>query len=135
MGRIYSDQFNRGFSLCKACHFLFKKTQRDDCQYCLYCSLQSEPHDAPFSASKRGIVAFTHALGITLGPDIRANCISPGWIETEKEKLKKKDHLQHPVGRGPKRDDIAHMVSFLISEKTGLITGQNFIVDGGMSVK
>jgi NAD(P)-dependent dehydrogenase (short-subunit alcohol dehydrogenase family) len=47
--------------------------------------LQSEGNDAPYSASKGGLVSLTHALAISLGPDIRVNCISPGWIHTEKK--------------------------------------------------
>jgi NAD(P)-dependent dehydrogenase (short-subunit alcohol dehydrogenase family) len=42
----------------------------------------------------------THALAISLGPEVRVNCVSPGWIVTNPhEKLHRKDHLQHPVGR------------------------------------
>lgn len=99
-------------------------------------AFQSEENTEPYSASKGGIVALTHATAISLGPDIRVNCISPGWIHTnEKEKLKPKDHEQHPVGRVGKPEDIASIVAFLISEEASFITGQNFIVDGGMSRK
>jgi len=41
----------------------------------------SEPNTESYSASKGGILALTHALSISLAPDIRVNCISPGWIE------------------------------------------------------
>ncbi|MDH4318793.1 MAG: SDR family NAD(P)-dependent oxidoreductase, partial [Desulfobulbaceae bacterium] len=44
-------------------------------------ALQSEPHTEAYSASKGGLVALTHSLAVSLGPDIRVNCISPGWIE------------------------------------------------------
>ena len=44
-------------------------------------ALQSEPDTEAYAASKGGIVALTHALAISLGPDIRVNAISPGWIE------------------------------------------------------
>jgi NAD(P)-dependent dehydrogenase (short-subunit alcohol dehydrogenase family) len=98
-------------------------------------ALQSEKNDAPYSASKGGLVALTHALAVSLGPDIRVNCISPGWIDTGKEPIRKKDHQQHPVGRVGEPADIASMASFLISEHAGFITGQNFIVDGGMTIK
>lgn len=97
---------------------------------------QSEKNTEPYSASKGGIVALTHATAISLGPDIRVNCVCPGWIQTdEKEKLKPSDHNQHPVGRVGKPHDIASIVHFLISEEAGFITGQSFIVDGGMTRK
>lgn len=99
-------------------------------------AFQSEPHTEPYSASKGGIAALTHALAMSLGPDIRVNCVCPGWIHTEDPKtLSQSDHAQHPVGRVGKVEDIAAMVSFLISEQAGFITAQNFIVDGGMTKK
>ena len=52
------------------------------------------------------------------------------------EKLRRKDHLQHPVGRVGQPQDIAEMVAFLLDrERAGFITGANFIVDGGMTRK
>jgi NAD(P)-dependent dehydrogenase (short-subunit alcohol dehydrogenase family) len=96
-------------------------------------ALQSEPNTEAYAASKGGMVALTHALAISLGPQVRVNCISPGWIA--KGKLRKKDHAQHPVGRAGRPEDIGEMVAFLISEAAGFITGQNFIVDGGMTRK
>jgi len=107
-------------------------------------ALMSEPHTEAYSASKGGIVALTHALAISLGPDIRVNCISPGWIEVSRHKksttrsepeLSDADHLQHPAGRVGNAYDIARMVLFLADPETGFITGQNFIVDGGMTRK
>ncbi len=98
-------------------------------------ALQSEGNHEPYAASKGGLVALTHELAISLGPDVRVNCISPGWINSHNEKLKKTDHSQHPVGRVGIPEDIAHMVMFLISENATFITGQNFIVDGGMTIK
>jgi len=81
-------------------------------------------------------------LAVSLGPAIRVNCISPGWIDTRNytEKpafppLTKADHSQHPAGRVGRPDDIAAMVLHLCSVQSEFITGQNFIVDGGMTKK
>jgi NAD(P)-dependent dehydrogenase (short-subunit alcohol dehydrogenase family) len=102
-------------------------------------ALMSEPNTASYAASKGGLVALTHALAISLGPDVRANCVSPGWIVVRRDELKelrRKDHLQHPVGRVGKPQDIAEMVAFLLDrERAGFITGANFIIDGGMTRK
>jgi NAD(P)-dependent dehydrogenase (short-subunit alcohol dehydrogenase family) len=105
---------------------------------------QSEAHTEPYAATKGGIVALSHALAISLGPDIRVNCISPGWIATselaprdrrKKPKLSRADHAQHPVGRVGRPDDIAALCAWLLSDEAGFVTGQNFVSDGGMSKK
>ena len=100
-------------------------------------ALMSEPNTESYSASKGGLLALTHALAISLGPDIRVNCVSPGWIATsEYNRLKRKDHAQHPAGRVGKPQDIAEVVAFLVDrEKSGFVTGANFVVDGGMTRK
>ena len=97
-------------------------------------ALQSEPDTEAYSASKGGLVALTHALANSLGPQIRVNCVSPGWI-AHQTKVGKQDHLQHPVGRVGRVEDIAAMVAFLLSDASGFTTGQNFVVDGGMTRK
>ena len=45
------------------------------------------------------------------------------------------DHKQHPVGRVGQAQDVAELIAFLLSDASGFITGQNFVVDGGMSRK
>jgi NAD(P)-dependent dehydrogenase (short-subunit alcohol dehydrogenase family) len=105
-------------------------------------AIQSEPHSEAYAASKGGIVALTHALAMSLGPEVRVNCISPGWIDVsalkhppQESRLSPTDHAQHPVGRVGQAQDIADMTSFLLSDKAGFITGQNIVVDGGMGRK
>jgi NAD(P)-dependent dehydrogenase (short-subunit alcohol dehydrogenase family) len=99
-------------------------------------ALQSEPGSEAYAAAKGGIVALTHALAVSLGPKVRVNCISPGWIEVGRSgELREVDHAQHPVGRVGVPDDIAQLALFLLSERAGFITGQNFVVDGGMTRK
>jgi NAD(P)-dependent dehydrogenase (short-subunit alcohol dehydrogenase family) len=99
-------------------------------------ALMSESDGEAYGASKGGIVALTHALAISLGPKTRVNCISPGWILTnENENLSDADISQHPAGKVGIVDDIAEMVLFLLNEKASFITGQNIVVDGGMTKK
>lgn len=107
-------------------------------------ALMSEPNTEVYSASKGGILALTHALAMSLGPEIRVNCISPGWIEVSEWKkqairhnpqLTEQDHLQHPAGRVGKPEDIASFVTYLASPEASFITGANFVIDGGMTRK
>lgn len=107
-------------------------------------AFMSEANTEAYSASKGGLVALTHALAVSLGPDIRVNCISPGWIETESWRkksvrrvptLSEADRNQHPVGRVGQPDDIAGLVAYLASPSGSFMTGANFMVDGGMTRK
>lgn len=107
-------------------------------------AFMSEAGTEGYTASKGGIVALTHGMAISLAPyRIRVNCISPGWIEVadwqKAAKAKtphhsKADREQHPVGRVGVPDDIAKACQFL-AEAADFMTGQNIIIDGGMTVK
>ena len=105
-------------------------------------ALQSEPDSEAYAAAKGGLVAFTHALAISAGPAVRVNCISPGWIATDawrkpaarrQPKLRKADHAQHAVGRVGEPQDIGALAVYLLSPAAGFVTGQNIVVDGGMT--
>jgi hypothetical protein len=96
---------------------------------------QSEPDTESYSASKGGLVALTHALAISLGPDVRVNCVSPGWIDTGGEALRPEDHAQHPAGRVGRPEDIAALVAWLVGPESGFVTGAEFVSDGGMTRK
>jgi len=135
-----------GAFLCSkhAIPYLRKSDNGSIVNICSTRAFMSEPNTEPYAASKGGIHALTHALSISLGPDIRVNAISPGWIEvhdyqkkaTYKEPhLRDIDHAQHPAGRVGRPNDIASLAWYLCSDETGFITGQNFIVDGGMTRK
>lgn len=105
---------------------------------------QSEPHTEAYAAAKGGLVALTHALAISEGPAVRVNCISPGWIATDvwrkptarrRSKLSARDKAQHPAGRVGTPEDIGQLAVLLLGPESGFVTGQEFIVDGGMTRK
>ena len=94
----------------------------------------SEPNTESYSASKGGLVALTHALAISLGPDIRVNCISPGWIPTKGAEPSRGACV--PSRRpGRPAEDIAALAAFLVGPESGFITGAEFVVDGGVTRK
>jgi len=98
-------------------------------------ALQSEPDTEAYAAAKGGVVALTHALAMSLGPEVRVNCVSPGWIDTGKNRISRADHAQHPVGRVGRTEDVAELVAFLLSQAAGFATAQNYVLDGGMARK
>lgn len=100
-------------------------------------AFMSEPNSEAYAASKGGIVALTHALAVSLGPDkIQVNAISPGWIETgDYNALKPSDHAQHPAGRVGRPDDIARACLYLTHPDNHFVTGTNVMIDGGMTRK
>lgn len=108
-------------------------------------ALMSEAGTEAYTASKGGILALTHAMAVSLGEyGIRVNAVSPGWIETRDWQLSarsvtplhsERDRLQHPAGRVGTPDDIAAACLYLCGESAGFITGQNLVVDGGMTIK
>jgi NAD(P)-dependent dehydrogenase (short-subunit alcohol dehydrogenase family) len=107
-------------------------------------ALQSEPDTEAYAASKGGLVALTHAMAVSAGPAVRVNAILPGWIATDawknpqarrQPKLSRRDHAQHPAGRVGTPEDIGALAVYLLSADSGFVTGQHFVVDGGMTIK
>jgi len=107
-------------------------------------ALQSEPDCEAYAAAKGGLMSLTHALAISLGPEVRVNAVCPGWIETgpwQKAVNRRApehsdiDREQHPVGRVGTPGDIVAAVAFLASPEAGFVTGQHLVVDGGMTRK
>jgi 3-oxoacyl-[acyl-carrier protein] reductase len=99
---------------------------------------------ANYSAAKAGLQGFTKTLAIELGKfGVTANAVAPGFIETEMtaataarvgvdfEEFKAAAASQIPVARTGRPDDIAHTVSFFVSEGAGFVSGQVVYVAGG----
>jgi 3-oxoacyl-[acyl-carrier protein] reductase len=91
-----------------------------------------------YSSSKAGLVAMTKTLAREYAKkNIRVNCISPGFIETDMTSVLKDDHKkilldQIPMGKMGNSSDISHVVSFLASDYSSYITGETIHVNGGM---
>jgi 3-oxoacyl-[acyl-carrier protein] reductase len=99
---------------------------------------------ANYSAAKAGMQGFTKTLAIELGPfGITANAVAPGFIATDMtaataarigigfEEFQKAAATQIPVRRVGTPDDVAHVISFLVSEGAGFVSGQVIYVAGG----
>ena len=92
---------------------------------------------ANYCAAKAGIIGFTKAIAQELAPkQVTANCITPGFIETEMTSAMPAEVLERerkniPIGRLGQPTDIATMVSFLAGSQATFVTGATFSVNGG----
>ena len=97
-----------------------------------------------YAAAKMGIQGFVRTLGIELGPfGVTANAIAPGFIATDMtdataarvgmsvEDFRKAAAERNPVRRVGEAGDVAHVISFLVSEGAGFVSGQVIYVAGG----
>lgn len=100
-------------------------------------ALMSEKDSEAYAASKGGLLALTHAMALSYSDhNITVNCISPGWIHTgDADGLRNIDHQQHPSNRVGKPEDIARACLFLTDSANDFITGENLVIDGGMTRK
>jgi len=80
-------------------------------------------------------------LAAEFAPKIRVNCIAPSLTDTplatgllSSPEKRESNALRHPLRRVGSADDIANMAEFLLSERSGWISGQVLHVDGGMSI-
>jgi len=95
---------------------------------------------ANYSASKAGLIGVAKSVAREVGKkNVTANCIAPGFIETDMTKVLPqavKDGAKQviPVRRFGQPEDIAKAVAFLASDDAGYITGQVLCVDGGMAI-
>jgi NAD(P)-dependent dehydrogenase (short-subunit alcohol dehydrogenase family) len=135
--RVIDTNLTATFLLARAAEKPLRKAKGAIVTIASTRALMSEPNTESYAATKGGLLALTQALAISLGPDVRVNCVSPGWIETKNYgALRRKDHTQHPVGRVGKPEDIAEIVAWLLDgHRSGFVTGANFVVDGGMTRK
>jgi len=99
--------------------------------------------EAPYSAAKAAVVALTASAALEYAPHIRVNAVSPGMIRTPLTELLLDDRgigledvqrAKTPLDRIGEPADIADVVVFLCSDAARFVTGQNLVVDGGMTL-
>jgi NAD(P)-dependent dehydrogenase (short-subunit alcohol dehydrogenase family) len=106
-------------------------------------------NNLPYNASKAAVVSMTKSLALAHAADgIRVNCVCPGFVETDMwlavsreqgqlmgltpDEFTRQRASQVPLGRMERPEDVAHVIGFLASSKSGYMTGQALSVDGGL---
>jgi NAD(P)-dependent dehydrogenase (short-subunit alcohol dehydrogenase family) len=133
--RVIGTNLTATFLLVRAAESLLRAAKGAVVTIASTRARMSEANTEAYAASKGGLVALTHALAISLSPDVRVNCISPGWIYTKGDRPRPEDHAFHPVGRVGVAEDVAALTAFLVGPESGFVTGAEFTVDGGVTRK
>jgi NAD(P)-dependent dehydrogenase (short-subunit alcohol dehydrogenase family) len=99
--------------------------------------------EAPYAAAKAAVAALTATAALEYAPTVRVNAVSPGMIRTALTRLlldgeglgaAKWEREKTPLDRIGAPEDIADVVVFLCSDLARFVTGQNIVVDGGMTL-
>jgi 3-oxoacyl-[acyl-carrier protein] reductase len=106
-------------------------------------------NNLPYNASKAAVISITKSLALAHAADgIRVNCVCPGFVDTEMwrqvaseqgalmglsaAEFTRLREQQVPLGRMERPEDVAHVIGFLASSRSGYMTGQALSVDGGL---
>ncbi|MBV8743364.1 MAG: SDR family oxidoreductase [Sinobacteraceae bacterium] len=104
----------------------------------------SDPCMALYNASKAFVHSLTRSIAVDHGSKVRCNAVCPGWIMTAmaddafatagSAAAARADALaRHPAGRLGRSEDVAGLVAWLVSKEAEFVTGQCFVMDGGLT--
>lgn len=89
-----------------------------------------------YAAAKGAIIAHSRCMAVRYAPKVRINCISPGGVyDGQNPYFISKYEAKTPMIRMATPEDISGAVAFLLSEDAAYITGQNIVVDGGITAR
>ena len=104
--------------------------------------LAGDANLSTYCASKGGVVLLTKALSAEFAPEVRINCVCPGWVDTDMAKVyinrsddpaaaRAEIDAESPMGRIARPDEVAASILYLASKAAGIVTGVVLPIDGG----
>lgn len=139
---VIDTNLNGVFNVTRSAIVTFLKQKKGDIVNITSVSgISGMDRQTNYAASKAGIIGFTKSLAKEVaGYNIRVNAVAPGFIETDmlsglKEEYKNELKKAIPLGRFGTANEVAAVVSFLLSNAAGFITGQTIIIDGGLFIQ
>ncbi len=136
---VLNTNFKSVFHLCKACsRMMIKQKGGAIINLTSVVGHTGNAGQSMYAASKGAVTAFTKSIASDLaGFGIRANCVAPGFIETDMTDKLPEDVREAILGKIPLKrlgspQEVAQVVSFLASDEASYITGETIHVNGGM---
>ena len=131
------------FFCCKAAVSALRASKGNIVNLASDAGLMGVPYSSVYCASKGGVVNLTRALALELAPDVRVNCVCPGyvdtdmirrdWIDKQGDPIAAEKELSDyaPMKRIATPEEIAHSILYLASDDAQFITGAALQMDGG----
>ena len=137
--RVISINLTGTYLVCRAAlPFLQQVTGATIVNVSSGAAVRAGPARSAYAASKAGVVAFTRAIALELGPDIRVNAILPGAADTPlMRNMLNSPHAResaanrYALKRVAAPEEIASAILFLMTEQSSFMTGSPLIIDGG----
>jgi 3-oxoacyl-[acyl-carrier protein] reductase len=139
--QVLTTNLDSVFNVCRSAVFRFMK-KKDGCiiNMASVAGVYGNPAQTNYAASKAGMIGFSKSLAKEVGAyGIRVNVVAPGFIKTDMtvdlpKKVVDRVMPNIPLKRLGEADEVAHLVSFLASDRARYITAQVIHVDGGVMI-